>query len=200
MAILEVIGELVVQIFFESILYSITVKIYEWVTGKNTGILGYRTEVKKFIKFEVSKKYYLSWETDMANLKDKLKEGLEKSDAKQDVDEFQFTRVGERTVIQPPMSISFYSFHFLVQWLTDRKIKTVGIVETSRTAYTTYSDPNSEYLIGETSKGKRFFITLMEDYSKRQFLRLNKGIETIEEFGVERIREELRQGKIVPVR
>lgn len=199
MPILEAIGEFVVEIFLESIFYSFPIKIYEWITGKNTGILGYRTEAKKFIKFEVAKKFYLSWETDVANLKGKLKEGLEESDAKQGVDEFQFTRVGEKTVIRPPTSISFYSFHFLVQWLTDRKIKTVGIVETSRTAYTTYSDPNSEYLIGQTSKGKSFFITLMEDYSKRQFLRLNRSIETIKEFSVERIREGLKQGKTVPV-
>lgn len=191
MAILEVIGEFFVTIIFEGVLHSIPVKIYEWITGKDTGLAGYRTEQKKFIKFSVAKKFLLVWETDIAHLKYKLGEGLETMNEKLDVTDFQFTTIDQRTIIQPSASISFYAFHFLVQFLPEYKIKTVGLVETARTAFTTYNDPNSENLIGQTDKGQKFFISLTEDYSKKQFLRLNRDIEVIEDFNVLTIKDGL---------
>jgi hypothetical protein len=109
--------------------------------------------------------------------------------------DFQFTALGDKTVIQPPTSVSFYSFHFLVQWFAENKIKTVGVVETVRTIYTTYNDPYSEHLIGQTDKGRKFFISLMEDYAKRQFLRINRDIETSEEFDVARMKSELAHSR-----
>jgi hypothetical protein len=74
MLIFEAIGEIVGQIFFESVFFSGPVKIYEWLTGKQTGINGYRTEQKKFIKFSVANKILLTWENDIAHLTDKLED------------------------------------------------------------------------------------------------------------------------------
>ena len=68
MVIFEVIGEVVGQIFVETIFYSIPGRIYEWITGRATGLNGYRTEQKKFIKFSVAKKFLLTWEIDTDHL------------------------------------------------------------------------------------------------------------------------------------
>lgn len=133
----------------------------------------------------------MTWETEIEHLKYKLLDGLETMNEKLHVTDFEFTTIDNRTVIQPPTSISFYSFHFLVQWLAEHKVKTLGIVETVRTAYTTYNDPYSENLIGQTDKGKKFFISLMEGYSKTQFLRINRDILTNEDYDVVTIKSEL---------
>jgi hypothetical protein len=191
MAVLEAIGEFFATLIFEGVLHSIPVKIYEWITGKDSGVNGYRTEQKKFIKFSVAKKFLLTQDTDIENLKYKIADGLETLNEKLRITDFQFKTLTHRAIVQPPASISFYSFHFLVQWLTEHKINTVGVVETPRTVYTTYNDPNSENLIGQTDKGKKFFISLMEDYSKRQFLRINRDIVTSDEFDVTRIKSEI---------
>jgi hypothetical protein len=193
--IFEFIGEIVGQIFVETIFYSIPVRIYEWITGKDTGLNGYRAEQKKYIKFSVAKKFLLTWETDIEHLKYKMTDGLETMNEKLKVTDFQFKTLDQKTIIQPPTSISFYSFHFLVQWLTEYKINTVGVVEAVQTVYTTYNDPNSENLIGQTSKGKKFFISLMEDYSKRQFLRINRDIKTIDDYDVLAIKSGLAHSR-----
>lgn len=195
MPIFESIGEVLGQIFFESVLYSGPVKIYEWLTGKEPKISGYRTEQKKFIKFNVANKLLLTWGQDIDHLEDKLTDALETMNEKLKVNDFHFTPLDDKVIIHPPTSISFYSFHFLVQWLAEYKIKTLGVVETARTVYTVYNDPNSENLIGRTDKGKQFFISLMEDYSKRQFLRINHSIETIDAFDVLRIKSEIAQSR-----
>ena len=187
----EIIGEIFAEIILEGVFVRIPVRIYEWITGKDTGIYGYRTEYKKFIKFTGAKKFLLAWEKDVEHLKDKLADGLETMNEKLTANDFEFTMLDDRIIIQPPPSISFYSFHFLVQWLAEYKITTVGIVETLRTSYTTYNDPNSENLIGQTDKGKKFFISLMENFSRRQFLRINRNIETLEEFDVEKVKRDI---------
>lgn len=195
MAVFEAIGEFFVTTIFEGLFYGIPVRIYEWITGKDTGVHGYRTEQKKFIKFSAAKKFLLNWEKDLDHLKHELTEGLELMNEKLKAQDFKFVTLGDKTIIQPPTSISFYSFHFLVQYLAEHKVKTLGVVETARTIYTTYNDPNSENLIGQTDKGKKFFITLMEDYSKRQFLRVNRDIVTSEEFDVSKIKSELAHSR-----
>jgi hypothetical protein len=172
MPLFEAIGEFFATIIFEGLFYNVPVRIYEWITGKATGMHGYRTEYKKFIKFSAAEKFLLTWETDLDHLKHELTRRLELLKEELKTQDFKFVTVGHKTIIQPPTSISFYSFHFLVQSLAEHKVKTLGVVETARTIYTTYNDPNSENLIGQTNKGKKFFISLMEDYSKRQFLRV----------------------------
>jgi hypothetical protein len=193
MFIFEFIGEIVGQVIVETFIYRFPVEIYEWITGKEARINGYRTEQRKFIKFSVAKKFLVTWETDLDHLKFKLTEGLELMNEKLKSYDFQFVVLGDKTIIQPPASISFYSFHFLIQSLAEHKIRTVGVVETLRTIYTTYNDPNSVNLIGQTDKGKKFFITLMEDYSKRQFLRINRDIVTSEDFDVSKIKTDYKE-------
>lgn len=195
MPIFETIGEFVGQIFVETVFFRGPVKIYEWLTGKETGIDGYRTEQKKFIKFSAAKKCLLTWETDVDHLKYKLTDELELMNEKLKAHDFKFLKLGGKTIIQPPASISFYSFHFLVQSLAEHRIKTLGVVETIQTIYTTYNDPNSENLIGQTDKGQKFFISLMEDYSKRQFLRINRDIVTIDEFDVSKVKVEIAHSR-----
>ena len=143
----------------------------------------------------MAKKFLLTWGMDVDHLKDKLTDGLETMNEKLKAGDFKFTVLRDKTIIQPLSSISFYSFHFLVQWLTEHKIKTVGVVESARTIYTTYNDSNSENLIGQTDKGKKFFISLMEDYSNRQFLRINRDIVTSVEFDVTKIKNEIAHSR-----
>jgi len=112
-----------------------------------------------------------------------------------DLNDFHFATTNQKTIIQPPTSISFYSFHFLIQWLTLNKIPTVGIVETGRTVYTAYNDSDSENLIGQANKGKKFFISLMEDHSSRQFLRINREIKTIDEYDVFTLKSSLAHSR-----
>lgn len=195
MAIFDVLEEFVGQIVFEGIIFKLPREIYEWVTKKGPKINGYRTDYKKFIKFSIARKFLLTWETDLDHLKLKLTDGLELMNEKLKAHDFQFIALGDKTIIQPPASISFYSFHFLVQSLAVDNIRAAGVVETGRTIYTTYNDPNSENLIGQTDKGKKFFITLMEDYSKRQFLRVNQDIATSEDFDVFKIKRELAHSR-----
>jgi len=195
MTIFEVIGEIAGRIFIETIFYSGPVKIYEWLTGKEAVVNGYTTRQKKFIKFSAAKKLLITWTTDTVHLTETLGEGLETINEKLRAKDFQFTTLDDKVIIQPPASISFYSFHFLAQWLAEYKIKALGVVETARTVYTVYNDPNSENLIGQTDEGKKFFISLMEDYSKRQFLRINRDIETIDAFDVARIKSEIARSR-----
>jgi hypothetical protein len=195
MVIVEFLAEVVGQIIVEAV-FNIPVLIYERVTGKKTRLInGYRTERKKFVKFSVAKKFILTWETNIEYLKSKMTDGLETMNEKLDVTDFQFSTMDHRIIIYPPTWISFYAFHFLVQWLTDHNIKTIGVVETARTAYTIYNDPDSENLIGQTNRGQKFFISLIEDYSKTQFLRINRNIKTNEEYNVLTIKRELANSR-----
>lgn len=194
MLIFEIIGEIFGHIFLDAII-RIPVKIYEWFTGKETGLFsGYKTEKKKFIKFNTAKKFILAWES-IEQIKSKIAVGLDAIDEQFHIVNFEFKIIDQMTIVQPPASISFYSYHFLVQWLAENNGKSIGIVETTRTAYTTYYDPDSENLIGQTDKGEKFFISLTEDYSKAQFLRVNSTIKTNEEYDVARIKRDLARGR-----
>lgn len=191
--ILEFLGEMVGGILGEAI-FHIPVVIYRWVTGKeNSTIGGYQTDYKKFVKFDVAKKFLLIADLDIEHLKASVTNGLQTINEKLTADNFQFRAIDHRTIIQPPEIVSFYTFHFLIQWLADHKLETIGIVETTRLVYSVYNDPDSENLIGKTGLGKRFFISLMEDYSKKQFLRINKDIRTIRDYDVLTIKRDLAQ-------
>lgn len=184
MTIFDIIGEIAGQILVEAV-FNIPIRIYKWVSGKQIApINGYRTERKKFIKFDVARKAFLVWENNIESLKKKVKYGLEAMNENVDVTAFEFLTIGQRTIIKPSASLSFYSFHFLVRWLAKDDTKTIGIVETARTAYTTYNDPNSENLIGQTAKGDKFFISLGDEHSRKQFLRINRDIKTIADYDV----------------
>jgi hypothetical protein len=152
MSIFETIGEWIMESFFHGLLFDGVSGIYNRLTGKKRVIHAYRTEQKKFIKFSVANKFLLTKEKDLNHLKEKLTDGLDALNEKLVANNFQFIAVGDETIVQPPASISFYSFHFLVQWLTEYKIKTLGVVETARTVYTTYNDPNSENLIDKRTR------------------------------------------------
>src|SRR5262245_14199893 len=110
-----VLGEIVAGAFLEG-LFKLPVKIYEWITGKKTRRYSYRTEYKKFIKFSVATKFLLAWETDIENLKEKLVKALDATNENISITDFQFTPLSKKTVVQPPASISFSAFHFLVRW------------------------------------------------------------------------------------
>lgn len=120
MVIFGIIGELAVRIFAEVLIFSLPVRIYEWITGKDTGIHGYRTEYKKFIKFNMASKCLLAWEADAEDVKYKLTEGLEALGQKLDVADFRFVTIDQRTVVYPRAPISFYSFLIFVKLFSGR--------------------------------------------------------------------------------
>ena len=188
MALFDVIGEVVGRIFLEAI----PAKIAQGVGGNySRRVADYRTDEKKYIQFDLAHKLLLTWGNDTGLLKSKLADGLKALNEDLDITAFQFTIMDEKTVVQPPKSVTFFTFHFLVRWLARRNIKTIGFVEAELTTYTTYSDPKSDALIGETDKPEKFFISLREDYSKTQFLRINSSIKTVEEYNVAAIERAL---------
>lgn len=56
MVIFEIIGEIVTQLFLESIVY-IPGKIRRWITGRDARLNGFSTERKRFINFAVADKF-----------------------------------------------------------------------------------------------------------------------------------------------
>ncbi len=191
MPVFEAIGEFIKEIFFEGIITTGPVAIYNAFRGKKTNVNTYKTEKKKFLDFRSASKVMITWEKDINHLKDKLNSGFDAENVRLSANSFQFKAFGNKTMVQPPVSMSFHMFHFLLQWLSEHKIQSVGIVETKRTSYTAYNDPNSENIIGQTDKGQKFFISLTEDYSKRQFLRINRNIQTSDEFDIAQIRSQI---------
>jgi hypothetical protein len=192
MPIFDSIGDLIGQTFLENIFTRGPVAIYEALTGKKRTTYTYKTERKQFIGFTSATKFILTWEKDIDHLKEKLNDGFDAENVRLSANNFQFIPLGNKTIIRPPESISFYMFHFLLQWFSAYKIQSVGIVETARASYTAYNDPNSEYIIGQTDSGQKFFISLTDDYSKRQFLRINKSIQTFDDFDIARLQSEIK--------
>ncbi len=89
----------------------------------------------------------------------------------------------------------FELFHFIVKDFEEHNIKTVGVVETKRTAYTVYQNLYSELFIGQTDKSVPFFIDLSDYYKRRQFLRMNNNMnEEPPPLSVAAIREQLESG------
>ncbi len=61
---------------------------------------------------------------------------------------------------------------------------TVGLVENKRVAYTVYDDNDGICLIGQTEQGGKFFVSLRDNFDKRQFLRMSNEVELIESYNV----------------
>ena len=190
MAIFDIIGQLLLEL--------ISAKIAGGMDGKDTELInGYRTERKKLLKFQHASKFLLIWESDVELLKSKIGDGLKTINAPLDITVFQFRPIDERTIVQAAASISFYAFHFLIQWLGRNQIKTIGLVESGSTTYTTYNDPDTENLIGETDTERKFFISLKDDFSETQFLRMNEDVKTIEGYDVLSVKRGLGPGSVI---
>ncbi|HMG94000.1 MAG TPA: hypothetical protein VK589_28265 [Chryseolinea sp.] len=78
----------------------------------------------------------------------------------------------------------------MIQFLTD-EVNTVGLVEGDGLAFTVYEDPETSNLIGQTDQGEKFFISLVDNFDKKQFLRMNDELELLEEYSVSRIKSDL---------
>ncbi len=172
--------------------FAVVTTAYELISGNSALDGKYKTTRKKFLNFREAKKMILTWETNQQRLLDKVEEGLALMNETLTTKEFSLMEIHNKTMIQPPISISFHSFHFLVQFLNSEKTKSIGIVETTRTTYTVYNDPESENLIGQTDKGLKFYISLMEDHERLQFLRISEGIVALDEFDVRKVKNELK--------
>jgi hypothetical protein len=151
----------------------------------------YRTRRRRYLTFSGCNKFLLTTGTDEQMVKTKIIEGIESIDAEVRIEEFEFSSGVEQTITIPPKNISFHDFNYLVQWLTDGKVRTVGLVENKRMTYTVYDDPDTTNLIGQTDLGEKFFISLADNFNKRQFLRINDEIELVEEYNISRIKSEL---------
>jgi len=157
--------------------------LYESITRREAPFRdGYRTEYKKYIGFKAARKFCYLGGTKLAYFNYRLPKTLELFGGKETVADFQFKVCDKFTVMLPPQTIPFELFHFIVLDFADHRIETVGVVRTLRTAYTVYRDWDSEGLMGQTGKGTPFFITLTDNYSKRQFLRVNRNLKTNPEF------------------
>jgi hypothetical protein len=168
------------------------VGIFEILIGKEGGDNEYKIQKKIYFDFNSCNKLLLTKETDELKVKSEIKESLSIISEKVNSINFVLTRIGDELIIQPNKDIPFYEFHFLVQSLAEAKIETVGLVESKAMTYSVYNDPNSVNLIGQTDKGDKFFITLLEGYEDKQFILLNRSIETNEEYDVENLKARLR--------
>ncbi len=136
----------------------------------------YRTEYKKYIGFAAARKFYHLQGAGLEYFQHRLARSLEQFSAGEVEADFQFNVLDDFTVMLPPQTISFELFHFIVKDFEEHNIKTIGVVETSRTAYTVYQNLYSELLIGQTNKGVPFFIDLSDYHKRRQFLRVNNNM------------------------
>jgi hypothetical protein len=167
------------------------VGVFEIFNGREGGDNKYKIQKKIFFDFANCHKLLFVKEKDESKVKNEMKEALSTLAEKYKSIDFTFTRIKNELVIEPTIDIQFYEFHFLVQWLTEAKMETIGFVESEEITYSVYSDPNSINLIGQTDKGSKFFITLLEGYQDKQFISINKDIEINNEYDVDKIKVRL---------
>ena len=171
---------------------SLVVQLFVLIFGGNADSR-YGLGRKRYVNFGKSKKIGLIWETDGDKIKESIVEALASIQEKPDTCDFQITTGTTLSVIKPPDSISFYTFHYVIQWLSEANLKSAGLVVSSRMAYSFYNDPDSENLIGRTDSGAGFYISLLEDYGARPFLRMSKYIVTSDAFNVESLKTYLKE-------
>ncbi|WP_143165137.1 hypothetical protein [Chryseolinea serpens] len=171
---------------------SLVVQLFLSIFGGNADS-PYGLGRKRYVNFGKSKKIGLIWETDGDKIKESIVEALASIHEKPDACDFQITTGPTLSVIKPPDSISFYTFHYVIQWLSEANLKSAGLVVSPRMAYSFYNDPDSENLIGRTDRGAGFYISLLEDYGARPFLRMSKYIVTPDVFNVESLKAYLKE-------
>jgi hypothetical protein len=167
------------------------VGLFEIFTGGEKGDTGYKIQKKVHFNFANCHKLLLVKGANESKVKNEIKEALSTIAEKSKSIDFTFTRLKSELVIKSTNNIPFYEFHFLVQWLTEAKMETIGLIESEEITYSVYSDPNSINLIGQTDKGSKFFITLLEGYEDKQFVSINKDIEINSDYCVEEIKKRL---------
>jgi hypothetical protein len=166
--------------------------IFEIFGRRGKGDNEYEIQKKLYFDFSSCNKLLLTKETDELKVKNEINEALSTINEKISSINFVFTKIGNELIIQPNKDIPFYEFHFLVQSLAGVKIETVGLVESKNITYSVYEDTNSINLIGQTDKGDKFFITLLEGYENKQFILLNRSIDINDEYDVEKLKARLR--------
>jgi hypothetical protein len=151
----------------------------------------YKTRKKRYLTFSRCKKLMITTGTDEGMVKIKIAHALESTNQKLTTAEFKFHSNEERTVTIPPEKITFHDFNYLIQYLTDGRVRTIGVVESKRIVFTVHQDPDTTNLIGETDKGEKFYISLEDNFDHKQFLRINNEIEVPEEYRVSAVRQSL---------
>ena len=106
------------------------------------------------------------------------------------IEEFKFLHTSKCIITIPPSRISLHDFNSLVQYMTD-EVNTVGLVKGDNLSFTVYDDPKTINVIGQTDQGEKFFISRYDNFSSKQFLRLNDDIGIINEYSVSRIKSDL---------
>ena len=133
-------------------------------------------EYRKFIEYSEEGCWSFKPEVLKTMRGDKLKEIIDVlillDDESLKIEEFKFFPSGKYTITIPPGRISFHDFHKLIQYLTD-EVDTVGLVEGNELVYTGYTDPKTGMVIGQTDRGEKFFISILDDTDKKLFLRIN---------------------------
>ena len=143
------------------------------------------------MNFSGCSKFLLTMGTDVETVKAEIIDTLVLLDDETlRIEEFRFLRAPKFTITIPPTHISFHDFSELIQFLTD-EVNTVGLVEGDGLAFTVYEDPETSNLIGQTDQGEKFFISLVDNFDKKQFLRMNDELELLEEYSVSRIKSDL---------
>lgn len=179
-----------IHVLKEELFIEFFLDLFGLITGKDINN-EYKTKRKRYLTFNKCNKFFLTTGTDEGMVKIKTIEAIESTNREMVIDQFRFLTASEQTITIPPTDISFHDFNYLVQFLTDGPVKTVGLVESKRLAYTVYDDPDTTNLIGQTDQGEKFFISLVDNFDKRQFLRINDDIELQEEYNISRIKSEL---------
>lgn len=105
---------------------------------------------------------------------------------------FNFIQTSHKIILQFNNAISFFDFHFLIQWLlADKEEDVIGIGIHNTTKSLSYfvmndnTDKHINSLVGETLNGKRFSINLTDDFEKAEYLSLNSKISLPLQYDVE---------------
>jgi hypothetical protein len=154
----------------------------------------YRTHGKRFLDFRRCAKFLI---TGGAGEFTRLKviEAIKSTEERMPIDTFRFFSSEEQTVTIPPEKITFYDFNYLVLALTEGHVYTVGLVQGDRITFTVFDDPETGNLIGEADRGEKFFISMLDNFHKKQFLRLTDQVEISQEKGIKHIVKELNAVK-----
>lgn len=184
----EMIGEMVGGVFFDGIKGAFSRLFRGKKASKYHSNHPYYSLRKQSIKFITAQKRILLWETNIGHIHEVLKQKAVNNSDRKTFTELKLRSLHDKTIIVPPSHISSETFHQVIQILYRAGINAVGLVETTRAAYTTYGDPNSDCLIGQTNKGDSFFILPSESFFDKQYLRISKHIPAIEGYDVATIK------------
>ena len=171
-------------LFFLSPLWILILKIEKLIgfdylsrLSKKIDPQDYKTESRKNFDFSKFNKYIFINTTNFDPIEKQLTEANETCQ-EVNIQNYKLSFANEYSIIEVPSS-GFYSFNFLIQWLTEhfRNSEVYGFATNGRSKFFSFVDHSTENnLIGSTSKNQNYWVSMYDDLDNKQYLRLCKGV------------------------